>query len=236
MRVEILVFDVDGVLVDVSESYREAIRRTFRHFTGTDVSRERIQDLKNQGGWNNDWDVCHRLISLEGFHVAYEDVVTRLNGILLGHNGRAGLMSRERWIARSGLLEHLAARYQLALFTGRTGEELRITLDRFAPRCPFDPMVVSDGVIKPKPAPDGLLRIAELHPGRKLWYVGDGVDDARSARAAGVSFLGIASPSNPRYEALSLLLKAEGALWVLPDINQLDQVPWHENCQAEPRA
>ena len=30
----ILVFDMDGVLVDVSESYRETIARTVEHFTG----------------------------------------------------------------------------------------------------------------------------------------------------------------------------------------------------------
>ena len=30
-----------------------------------------------------------------------------------------------------------------------------------------------------------------MKPGRKLWYVGDTVDDARSASAAGVPFIGI---------------------------------------------
>ena len=29
-----LVFDMDGVLVDVTESYRETIVRTVEHFTG----------------------------------------------------------------------------------------------------------------------------------------------------------------------------------------------------------
>ncbi len=30
----LIVFDMDGVLVDVSESYRETIVRTVEHFTG----------------------------------------------------------------------------------------------------------------------------------------------------------------------------------------------------------
>jgi len=49
------VFDIDGVLVEVMKSYREAIRETVLHFTGELVSQDEIQDFKNAGGWNNDW-------------------------------------------------------------------------------------------------------------------------------------------------------------------------------------
>ena len=55
MAERILVFDMDGVLVDVSESYRETIQRTVEHFTGKRATRESIQDWKNRGGWNDDW-------------------------------------------------------------------------------------------------------------------------------------------------------------------------------------
>ncbi len=34
-----LIFDMDGVLVDVTESYRAAIQATVKHFTGNDLSR-----------------------------------------------------------------------------------------------------------------------------------------------------------------------------------------------------
>jgi len=34
-------------------------------------------------------------------------------------------------------------------------------------------LMTSDDVEREKPAPDGLLRIAAMHPGRKLTYVGD---------------------------------------------------------------
>ena len=56
---------------------------------------------------------------------------------------------------------------------------------------------------EPKPAPDGLLDIMAAHPDCTLTYVGDTVDDARSARAAGVRFVGIAQPRNPRHEYVS---------------------------------
>ena len=52
---QIIVFDMDGVLTEVSESYREAIVQTVEHFTGRRITRDLIQQYKNRGGWNNDW-------------------------------------------------------------------------------------------------------------------------------------------------------------------------------------
>jgi phosphoglycolate phosphatase-like HAD superfamily hydrolase len=66
--------------------------------------------------------------------------------------------------------------------------------------------------------------IAGKCPGTSLWYVGDTVDDARSARAANVDFIGIASPLNPRHDEVVRLLREENAVAVLDDINQLETV------------
>ena len=68
----LLVFDMDGVLVDVSESYRETIQRTVEHFTGEKITRDKIQDWKNQGGWNDDWVLSNHLIGLAGVKVRSE--------------------------------------------------------------------------------------------------------------------------------------------------------------------
>jgi len=46
MEKPLIVFDMDGVLVDVSESYREAIVQTVRHFTGAEITRAQIQEYK----------------------------------------------------------------------------------------------------------------------------------------------------------------------------------------------
>ena len=59
---DVLVFDMDGVLVDVAESYRETIVQTVKHFSGQMISRELIQDYKSQGGWNNDWALSRRIL------------------------------------------------------------------------------------------------------------------------------------------------------------------------------
>ena len=223
MPLGVLVFDMDGVLVDVSESYRETIRRTVKYFTGLDIEHDRIQDLKNAGGWTNDWDLTHRLIADLGVRAPREAVVAQFQSIFLG-DGEDGLMRREKWVARPGLLEGLGREYRLAVFTGRPRDEARMTLDRFAPHLTFDPLIGAEDVERGKPAPDGLRKIAALTGAGKTWYVGDTEDDARSARAAGVPFIGIAAQASPQRAELVALFQAENAAAVVTDINQLETV------------
>ena len=71
----LLVFDMDGVLVDVSESYRETIQQTVAHFTGSRVTREAIQEWKNRGGWNDDWALSTAMIRAAGVDADYDAVV-----------------------------------------------------------------------------------------------------------------------------------------------------------------
>lgn len=214
----LLIFDMDGVLVDVSASYRETIQQTVEHFTGRRVTRDQIQAMKNQGGFNDDWDLSDHLIRDLGVTVPFNDIVEYFQGIFLG-----GLIQQERWIAADGLFDRLSRDHALSVFTGRLHEEANLTLDRFAPGV-FPHVVGVDDVPRRKPAPDGILKLRAAIPHDKVWYIGDTVDDARAALAAGVPFIGIADPEAPMHRATTALLKATGAITVLDDINSLEQV------------
>ena len=216
----VIVFDMDGVLAEVSRSYREAIVETVRHFTGETVSHDLIQDFKNAGGWNNDWLLAHRLISDRGVSVDYAEVVEYFNLIFLGENGD-GLIRYEEWMPAEGMLERLSDMAKLAIFTGRAKFEADVTLGRYAKNIVFDPIVYDESVEKPKPAPDGLLLIQRRFPDETIWYLGDTVDDARSADAAGIPFIGVSMPQNPRHQEITTILKRFGAFAVLTDVNQL---------------
>jgi HAD superfamily phosphatase len=219
----LLVFDMDGVLVDVTESYRETITRTVAHFTGSQVTRAQIQDLKNAGGWNDDWKLSHHMVARAGVEVPFDHVKDYFQSIFLG-NGTDGLILREQWVARPGTLEKLNQNFRFAVFTGRPKAEADLTLKRFAGGLVFDPLIAMCDVTHPKPAPDGLLQILQQNPGGKLFYIGDTVDDARCARAAKVPFIGVAAPANPRYIDLVFLFQAEGAYAIVDDINYLEEV------------
>jgi HAD superfamily phosphatase len=219
----LLVFDMDGVLADVTESYRETIARTAAHFTGVEIAPERIQDYKNRGGFNDDWKLTQHIIASAGVSVPFNEVVEHFQKLFLG-NGLDGLILRERWVARPGMLESLNQRFRFAIFTGRPKLEVELTLNRFAPDLVFDPIVGMHDVAHHKPAPDGLLQIRGASGDSKLYYIGDTPDDARCARAAEVPFIGVASPSNPRYLDLVFLFQEEGAFAIVDDINYLEEV------------
>lgn len=219
----LIVFDMDGVLTEVSESYRAAIVETVARFTGQRISRDLIQQYKNQGGWNNDWALSQRIASDLGVEVEYREVVDSFNEVFLGANGD-GLIQRETWFPRPGLLERLSLKRGLAIFTGRLRYEADISLRRFASDLHFNPIICADDVVNGKPAPDGLLAIRKNHPKRELLFVGDTVDDARSASAAGVPFIGIAAQSHSRREDLIGLFRQERAIAILENINEIEGV------------
>ncbi len=78
---DILIFDMDGVLIDVSRSYRETIQQTVQIYfaqclgikskKGELVTKEDISLFKSAGGFNNDWDLTSGLLlyllSISGF-------------------------------------------------------------------------------------------------------------------------------------------------------------------------
>jgi HAD superfamily phosphatase len=218
----LIVFDMDGVLVEVTESYRESIRQTVEYFTGKPVTFDMIQSYKNAGGWNNDWKLSQKMAADLGFDIEYQTVIDYFQQIFLGANGD-GLITREKWIATAGALERLNKTHDLAIYTGRPEYEAHLTIGRFCTNglC-FQPVLTADHVQHGKPHPEGLEIVKAQHPNREIWYIGDTVDDARCARAAQVPFLGVASQSHGRRAELVQLFAHEQAVAVLDDINQLE--------------
>ena len=209
MKKDLIVFDMDGVLVDVSESYRAAIQATVKHFTGDEPTRAEIQEWKNRGGFNDDWHLSHQMIHARGGNTSHPYVVDYFQRIFHG-DGTNGLILRERWLASDGLFDRLSETHTLAVFTGRLRWEARLTLDRFT-TIPFHPIVGADDVTRTKPDPEGLLKICSSVGHGKCWYIGDTIDDARAAHAAGIPFIGIGHGN-----------LGEGAVAVLEDINSLE--------------
>ena len=196
---------MDGVLVDVTESYRATIQATVKHFTGDEPSREEIQDWKNRGGWNDDWQLSHRMIQERGGSTPYDEVVDYFQKLFHG-DGTNGLILREQWLASNGLFDRL----------GRTSSSCRLHRppalgserhSRPFPAESLRPVVGTDDVARTKPDPEGIHKIRAAVAHGKCWYIGDTVDDARAASAAGVPFIGIAARANPRYDELVRLLR-----------------------------
>jgi HAD superfamily hydrolase (TIGR01548 family) len=59
MNADAIVLDIDGVLVDVADSYRRAIVESIDHVYGDTIDYDDIQLFKNAGGFNNDWELTY---------------------------------------------------------------------------------------------------------------------------------------------------------------------------------
>ncbi len=219
----VLIFDMDGVLVDPADSYRQTLIDTVAHFSAKRISQERIVEMKNRGGYNDDCMIARDLLREFGVEINYDEVQAYFEELFWGA-GDDGMILRERWLVDSGVLSRLASSYRLAVYTGRPRREARFTLDRFANGTVFDPLITSDQVENQKPAPDGLLRALEQLPGSEPTYVGDNIDDGRCARAAGIPFVGVAAANAPRREEIVRLFRQDGARAVIENVNELESV------------
>jgi HAD superfamily hydrolase (TIGR01548 family) len=59
MDADAVVLDVDGVLVDVADSYRRAVVESVDRVYGETIDRAALQQFKDAGGFNDDWELTH---------------------------------------------------------------------------------------------------------------------------------------------------------------------------------
>ena len=61
-NIGLILFDIDGVIRSVEKSYRLSLKKTVYKFSGWEPSYKDIDSAKNEGIWNNDWDLSLELI------------------------------------------------------------------------------------------------------------------------------------------------------------------------------
>lgn len=250
MRVDAVVLDVDGVLVDVANSYRRAIVETVARLHGERPPDGTIQSLKDAGGFNDDWlvtDAACLLVLARRAGMAldvqgFADRIAETGGGLeaaksvvrdeLGEGAsdveaewdpgqvrevfQALYLGAERYreledseppfeadgylddepvLISPGTVEALEGRFRLGVLTGRPAAEAAIALDRTGLDVPPEHRITMDDAVPGKPAPDGLLTLADRLGASRVAFVGDTLDDVRTAVAADAAddrrFLGI---------------------------------------------
>lgn len=218
-----LVFDMDGVLINVSNSYFEAIKHTYKQFTGNELTVEMIHEARKQGGLNNDWDLTHHLIKQDGFNFDYGEIVDVFQK-QYWNDGKGSINNEELLIDKS-LLSELSKTYNMAIFTGRPKDEAIYTLNKFGIIDYFEKIVTMDDVDidKQKPHTCGLEQINSYFDSEKIIYFGDTVDDAKCASDFGAYGVGVLPPSDKSDELKNILLE-RGHKVVLNSINELKSV------------
>lgn len=193
MKKAIIIFDIDGVIRDVGNSYRKAIADTVEYFTdgAWRPAMEDLDNLKSEGIWNNDWEASQELTyryfeamdkTREEVGLNYERIVEFFQERYRGKNPE----QFDGYIANEPLLVSLDYFQQLSdnqmgygFFSGATRGSAeyvikqRLTLD--------NPVLVAMEDAPSKPDPTGMFAaIAQIEAESSsvpAFYLGDTVAD-----------------------------------------------------------
>lgn len=283
-----MVLDIDGVLVDVADSYRRAIREALAIVIDESITDDEIQAFKDAGGFNDDWELTYAAalyllarregltLTIEGFTdriaatgggvAAAETVVTdalapderervlaawnrdRLREVFqqlyLGREryvelegsepdreiGEEGFIENESVLIESGTLDWLTENFRVGVVTGRPAAEATIALSRVGLDVPDVHRFTMDSRVPGKPDPAALVTLAERLEVDTLAFVGDTLDDVRTANNAAET------DPNREYLAIGVLtggltgdtgreaFERVGADHVLETVNDIDAV------------
>ncbi len=218
---EILIFDVDGVLVDVRDTYWRSGLETVRSLTGKRVTYAQLHEWKSKPGHNDDWNMVAAWATALGRPTTYEEAREEFQKFYWGTDGKPGNVRNERLLITPRQVERWAQRFELNLFTGRTRQEFAATFDHWPAAQHFRTVITMDDA-KRKPHPEGLLKIlGERDPATAL-YLGDNIDDALAARNAGMPFMAIIAPDEHGYRKRAARFRELGALALLPRATDLN--------------
>lgn len=246
-----VVFDIDGVLRDVSGSYRRALADTVEHFTqgayrptATD-----IDGLKGEGIWNNDWEGSQELVyryfetqgqSRSQTSLDYETLVAFFQSRYRGPDPQhwTGYICDEPLLADSDYFQSLtAANIAWGFFSGATRGSAAYVLSKRIGIS--DPVLIAMEDAPGKPDPTGLAATVALLAQQQglaanapVIYIGDTVADLQTVVKAqsiyperpwiGVGVLPPHTQTTPDYAAAyAETLRQAGATVILSSVREL---------------
>lgn len=242
-----IVFDIDGVIRDVSQSYRRALADTVEHFTNQAYrpTMTDIDQIKSEGKWNNDWkaseELTYRYFEQQGqtrqnLNLNYEQIVkffqTRYRGTdPVNFNG---YILSEPVLATKNYFEMLTDHnFEWGFFSGATQGSADFILKK---RIGLEnPVLVAMEDAPEKPDPTGLFMVMnQLNCDHKIpvIYAGDTVADLYTVNQAKEKEpdrlwigVGILPPHVLKDQSLkenyANLLKSVGACVVLENVEML---------------
>lgn len=218
---KILIFDVDGVLVDVRETYWRSGLQTIEYLTGKKPTWAEFYEWKRMPGNNDDWKMVSRWATALGVPTSYDEARLAFTPFYWGRDGQSGNVQKEKLLVTPKLIQRWASNRELNLFTGRTRQEFTWTFEKWPAARSFRTIITMDDAQK-KPSPEGLRIILAGRDPKTSLYLGDNIDDALAAKSARVPFMAILSKKEFDYRQRSRRFRELGAIALLERARDLD--------------
>jgi len=195
-NIGLILFDIDGVIRSVENSYRLSLKKTVYKFTGWEPSYIDIDNAKNEGIWNNDWDLSLEFIkrfnkkgNLSIEIPAREDIVKCFEEFYFGGDPNkdskcwSGFITNEELLVDKKFFDFLESnRIIWGFVSGAESASAKFVLEK---RLGLkSPPLISMGDAPEKPDPKGFINLSKKLLGDKLGssnipigYVGDTIAD-----------------------------------------------------------
>lgn len=179
MESQLLVFDLDGTLIDSRADLAAGINHMRVHYGLAPIPLETVSGYVGDG--------VRKLVtrSLQGVDVDIEEAL-RINKDYYGSHLTVHTYLYDG--VKEGILHLVDAGHHLAVLTNKPGNPSRSILDHFGIGQYFSVIIGGGDVANLKPEPDGMLHCLEstgMNPS-SAWMIGDHCTDLAVARNAGV--------------------------------------------------
>jgi HAD superfamily hydrolase (TIGR01548 family) len=214
-----LVFDLDGVLADVSRSQTVAIIETAKSF-GVGITPADVELGKAGGNANDDWALTQDLCATRGVEIPLDVLTERYESLYQGRGATPGLKELERPLVDVDTWRRWGRDRPLAVVTGRPRPDAEEFLERFDLMSGTAALITRDEApLKPDPTP---VRLAlETLGVTAAWMLGDTPDDVVAARGAGVVPIGVIAPGDDPIQARQRLRLAARVLDQITDLEEM---------------
>ncbi len=182
---KVILFDLDGTLIDSTEAIVESFRHTLRlHGDVGDVSEEAITS-----------QIGH---TLETMFEAVGVDAARVDEHVAAYKLYYREISRQKTILLPGAIEAIreaSAFARLGIVTTKTGLYSRELMEHFGVMDRFEVLIGREHVANPKPHPEPIEKALEQMraPKRSAWMIGDTCLDIEASHRAGIESVAVSS-------------------------------------------
>ena len=202
-KIGLILFDIDGVIRSVENSYRLSLQKTVYQFCGWEPSYQDIDNAKNEGIWNNDWDLSLELIkrNIKSKNSKLKppqrkDIITCFEDFYFGgdpnidNENWSGFIQNEELLVDKEFFNLLSAKgISWGFVSGAESASAKFVLEK---RLQLEsPPLIAMGDAPDKPDPQGLLYLATKlckdnlgHENIPIAYVGDTIADINTVKNA----------------------------------------------------